>query len=161
MVAVKWRGRMSQNPAGLWVRQQSDLIAAEVKSRRFQRGLLWSRTRKHTIRDNAGNPIGQIRVSDFGNSEHEYKDHQDAVVRPDPVRVTSAAARQGMAPQDVIESLRKTALPMDLAQKEYEAARLAVEQLPSDPLVQERWRKAKQGMNASLRLWRLTERGRM
>lgn len=158
-MTVTWRGRMSQNETGLWVRQQSDLLAVEVKSSRFRKGLLWG-GRKKTIRDNAGNAIGQIRVSDFGNSEHEYKDHQDAVARPNPVSVTQAAARQSMEEGDLIARLRKTAVPMDQASTEFQAARLALSQLPDDPVVQARWREAKKTMSASRQLWRLTERGK-
>ena len=156
-MTTMWRGRMSQADNGLWVRQQSDLLAVEVKAQRFRRGLLWG-GRKRTIRDNTGRAMGQIKVSDSGNSEHEYKDRQDAVVRPAPVSITATAAKDGIEEGDLIRRLEQTTRTLPVAEAEYKAARLAVSQLPSDALVQARWVKAKQDLFESRRLWRLQGR---
>jgi len=156
-MTTTWRGRMSQAENGLWVRQQSDLLAVEVKAQRFRRGLLWG-GRKRTIRDNTGNAVGQIKVSDSGNSEHEYKDRQDAVVRPYPVSITASAAKLGAEEGDLIQRLQAVAVPMDTATAEYDAARLAFGQRPSDSVVQARWMKAKRDLSASRQLWRLQGR---
>ncbi len=68
MAAISWRGKLKQDPVtGLFVRATADDMAAEVKSRRFRRGM-WQRGRRKTIYNGAGRPVAEVTVSDSGNS---------------------------------------------------------------------------------------------
>lgn len=69
----------------LWVISQANAMATEKKNARFIRGLLQRRNTTKTIYDRYGRPICKVKCSDFGNTEHEWENHQDAIARPDAV----------------------------------------------------------------------------
>ena len=72
----------------LWVCRQSELIADEIKGAKFRRGLLKRKPTTRTIFDRYGRPICKVKVNDSGSSEHEFDNHQDAVARPSPVKMS-------------------------------------------------------------------------
>lgn len=66
----------------MWVAKKADAMAWEMKGRNFVKGLLQMRRSRRTIYNQFGRPVGQIKMSDSGNTEHEFDNHQDAVARP-------------------------------------------------------------------------------
>jgi hypothetical protein len=80
-------GLMVIDAEKVWeITQTSDALAAEQQATKFRTGLLQRKPREVMIR-NLGGPASNtsmvIKLSDWGNSEHEFDDHQDAVARPD------------------------------------------------------------------------------
>jgi len=73
------------NEVNLWVTSASEEMAREVKGSKFRLGFLQRKNKTRTIYNHFGKPIAQVRCSDLGHSEHEFDNHQDAVVRPEPV----------------------------------------------------------------------------
>lgn len=71
---------------------RSDQLAAEMKATRFRRGILGRRSRYVTVYGPDGRPAGRIHIHDSGNSEHDLGSRQDAVVRPDAIRVRVSVA---------------------------------------------------------------------
>ena len=70
----------------LWVCRQAEAAADEIRSSKFRRGFLKRKPITRTIFDRYGRPICKVKVNDSGiATEHEFDNHQDAVVRPEPV----------------------------------------------------------------------------
>lgn len=150
MSTVAWRGKMKQNALGLFVRATTDELAREIKAARFQKGL-WRRGRRKTIYSGSGKPICEVTVSDFGNSEHEYDDHQDAVARPDTVVASWS---------DFVDNhpVLLDSLDVDDAREAYGKARRALARDPSDTEAQASWRRAKIDLVAARQFERLNRR---
>ncbi len=84
-----FRGKAQQEANGLWVARKAAEFAHDMRSQKARPGLFNRRSRKRTVYGPTGRPIAVVHVSGFGNTEHEYDDHQDAVVRPDPVKISA------------------------------------------------------------------------
>ena len=80
-----WYGQEFDPELKLWVARDADVMANEMRSRNFIKGLLNRRKATKTIYNQYGRPIGQIKMSDSGNTEHEYDNHQDGTARPLPI----------------------------------------------------------------------------
>lgn len=149
MSSIAWRGKMKQDMnSGLWVRANSDDIAKDIKASKFRKGI-WRRGKKRTIYNAYGRPICEVRVSDFGNSEHEYDDHQDAVARPDPVSLSAQlgskdAAREALSVDSVLE-----AKSLAEAQLAFSKAKQAYASRPGHPETQALWARAKSDLKVS------------
>lgn len=70
----------------LWVAQNAQAWAMEMKLQKFRRGMLQRKSVKRTIYDQYGNPVAQVKVHDSGNTEAEFDSYQDATARPDPIQ---------------------------------------------------------------------------
>lgn len=140
-----WRGKMKQDPrTHLWVKAQSDVLAAEETGHKFRRGFLRRRGFKKTLYGPSGRPVAQVNIHGSGNSEAEFDDGQDAVARPDSLQVNWSMAREHM-PNLAADNDLPT---MEQALSDAQAARRNLEGAPSDPGYQAEWRRAKNTMSA-------------
>lgn len=90
-------GTAAQTEEGLWVARRAQQLADETQATRARPGLLQRRDRHETVYGPTGRPIAKVKVSDWGNTEHEFDDHQDAVARPRTVTASMAEARDRVA----------------------------------------------------------------
>lgn len=97
---LAWRGKMKLDPKSkLWVRAESDRMAEELLVTKSRPGLLQRvGGRKKTIYNGAGRPIAEVQVSEAGNSHHVYDDHQDAVARPEQVKLSAQVDPRAVVP---------------------------------------------------------------
>ena len=148
MSGITWRGKMKLDPeVGLWVRQTADNIAHEIQFSRFRRGFL-RRGRRKTIYNRAGRPVAEVNVHDSGNSEHEFDEHRDAVVRPKTIAVTWDMAREAHNSFDEVPSLEE-------AQRTFNLVRAKRAKHPDDPQVEAEWGRAKAELNTARMLSRM------
>lgn len=90
-----FKGKAVQDETGLWVARQAEIWAQDMKARISRPGMLQRVNEVKTVYDQHGKPICQVKISDFGNTEHVYDDHQDAVVRPNTVKLRPSAPPTG------------------------------------------------------------------
>lgn len=146
--AITWRGKMRHDPrTKLWVTRTAEELALEAKTARWRRGM-WRRGKKKTVYGPTGRPIAEVRVSDFGNTEHEYDDHQDAVARPDPVKLDFAEIA------DIVPGFGDV-MSLDVARVRYDEARKQFARSPSDPEALAQWSRAKAELFAARQRARL------
>lgn len=124
-----FNGTASQTEEGLWVARRAQQIAIEVRSTKARPGLLQRTNRTETVYGPTGRPIAKVKVSDWGNSEHEFDDHQDAVVRPRPVKASLAEAFERIAAKGLPP---EPAGPPGLYDNELEELRRRLESRPHD-----------------------------
>jgi hypothetical protein len=152
-MTVTWRGKLKFDPGlKLWVRQNADELAREIQTTKWRRGL-WNRGRKKTIYNAYGRAVGEVNVHDSGNSEHEFDDHQDAVVRAPVVKVDWSMAEKHIDPAVLAE------IPdVEVASADYRAARAKWEAAPTDPEVAAEWMRAKERLRVARMHNRLARR---
>ncbi len=90
---LKFRGQANLED-GLWVARKASEFAYDMRTQKARPGLFQRQNRKRTVYGPSGKPIAVVHVSGFGNTEHEYDDHQDAVARPDPVKLSMSVMRE-------------------------------------------------------------------
>lgn len=133
-MSVTWRGKMKYDQAThLWVRDQSDAIAHDVKGSRFRKGFL-RRTIKKTLYSPSGRPICEVQVNGVtGNSHHVRDEGIDAVARPDTLVLSAQMkARRADLAKKVFNEKEFGHLPEPLRTLtvDYESSRLASMQDP-------------------------------
>jgi hypothetical protein len=94
------RARGYTRPSGLMVATSeimttSDALAADIRAKKARHGLIQRRPKERVLLLPDGRKVA-VQVDDFGNAHHVWDDHQDAVVRPEPLRLT-VSARQTRA----------------------------------------------------------------
>ena len=82
----KFTGRVDPE-TNLAIVRTADAHAEEMQNVPFRRGLLQRTNQRRTLYDQYGNPLADLKVHDSGNTEVEFDEHQDATVRPQPVRL--------------------------------------------------------------------------
>ncbi len=88
-----FRGQATQDENGLWVTRKATEFAHDMRTQKARRGMFKRKDRKRTVYGPTGRPIAVVHVSGFGNTEHEFDNHQDAVARPHTVKVSMSEMR--------------------------------------------------------------------
>ena len=84
-----FRGKAQQQEDGLWVARKAAEMARDMKTTKTRPGMVQRSDRRKTVYGPSGRPIAVVKVHGSGNTEHEYDNHQDAVARPDPVKISA------------------------------------------------------------------------
>ncbi len=141
-----FKGQATRTAEGLWVAKEAQRFSNEMRSGKARRGLFTRRDRKRTVYGPTGRPIAVVHVSGFGNTEHEFDDHQDAVVRPDPVKVDLAELRDRTAWQMNVDTSGPLP-PPGFLDAELARLRARVETNPGDA---DAWAEYKQAKNVQV-----------